>query len=54
MNFPQVYKEAARFGSSERVYRRIVLQLVEMSLIEKVDNQLKVIDLNKLSDFLNL
>jgi hypothetical protein len=54
VNFSQVYKEADRFGSSERVYRRVVKQLVEMRLIEKVDNQLKVTHLDKLSDFLGL
>ncbi|PSU49364.1 Crp/Fnr family transcriptional regulator [Photobacterium frigidiphilum] len=52
VNFTQVYKEAERFGCSERVYRRVVNQLLEMGLVEKLDNQLEVKSIDKLSDFL--
>ena len=52
VNFSLMYKEAERFGTSERVYRRVVLQLIEMQLIIKSDNQLLVNDLAKLKSFI--
>ncbi|WDE08896.1 Crp/Fnr family transcriptional regulator [Thalassomonas viridans] len=52
VNFAHVYKEAERFGCSERVYRRVVNQLLEMNLVEKTSNQLQVKDIAKLSEFL--
>jgi len=52
VNFAQVYKEAERFGCSERVYRRVVNQLIALELIEKSDNQLKVKDIEALSRYL--
>lgn len=54
VNFSQIYKEAERFGSSERVYRRVVMQLIEMQLIIKNGNQLLVNDLDKLHSYLEL
>ncbi|WP_076412747.1 Crp/Fnr family transcriptional regulator [Shewanella sp. UCD-KL12] len=54
VNFTHVYKEAERFGCSERVYSRVVNQLVDMGLIEKRENQLQVIDIDQLSQFLEL
>ncbi len=54
VSFTHVYKEAERFGCSERVYSRVVNQLLEMGLIEKRDNQLHVSDIDKLSQFLEL
>lgn len=53
VNFLLVYKEADRFGCSERVYRRVVNQLVDMDLIEKIDNQLQVKHVDKLIEFLS-
>jgi len=52
VNFSQMYKEAERFGTSERVYRRVVIQLIEMQLITKSDNQLLVNDLGKLQSYI--
>ncbi|MCG9752229.1 Crp/Fnr family transcriptional regulator [Vibrio brasiliensis] len=52
VNFSQIYKEAERFGSSERVYSRVVTQLIEMQLIVKSGNQLVVKDRTKLKSFL--
>ncbi|MDX1301422.1 Crp/Fnr family transcriptional regulator [Photobacterium sp.] len=52
VNYSLVYKEAERFGTSERVYRRVVKQLIEMQLIIKSDNQLLVNDLDKLHRFI--
>ncbi|QYK15012.1 Crp/Fnr family transcriptional regulator [Shewanella rhizosphaerae] len=52
VNFAQVYKEAERFGCSERTYSRVVLQLVELGLVEKVNNQIKVKNIEKLSAFI--
>ncbi|QFU23936.1 Crp/Fnr family transcriptional regulator [Shewanella eurypsychrophilus] len=54
VNFSHVYKEAERFGCSERVYSRVVNQLLDMDLIEKRDNQLHVKDLQKLAQFLEM
>lgn len=52
INFTQVYKEAERFGCSERVYRRVINQLIELDLVFKQDNQLHIKSIDKLSDFL--
>ena len=52
VNFAHVYKEAERFGCSERVYRRVVNQLLEMDLVEKNNNQLQVKNIEKLTEFL--
>ncbi|MBL4814866.1 MAG: Crp/Fnr family transcriptional regulator, partial [Shewanella sp.] len=54
VNFSHVYKEAERFGCSERVYSRVVNQLLDMDLIKKIGNQLHVKDLPKLAKFLEM
>jgi CRP-like cAMP-binding protein len=53
INFTQGYKEAERFGCSERVYRRVVSELLSMGFVEKISNQLEVKDIDVLSEFLN-
>ncbi|WP_025822385.1 Crp/Fnr family transcriptional regulator [Shewanella marina] len=50
--FSQVNKEAERFGTSSRVYRRAVKTLVEAGLVEKVDSQLRIIDRAGLQQFI--
>ncbi|WP_417345255.1 Crp/Fnr family transcriptional regulator [Ferrimonas sp.] len=50
----KLYQEAARFGCSERVYRRVVVQLTELGLLEKREGRLEIIDQEKLSAFLDL
>lgn len=52
INFSQGYKEADRFGCSERVYRRAISELLKMGFIVKSENQLQVKDINELSIFL--
>ncbi|RTR38014.1 Crp/Fnr family transcriptional regulator [Shewanella canadensis] len=54
VSFSHVYKEAERFGCSERVYSRVVNQLLDMALIKKVDNQLHVKDIEALTAFLSM
>ena len=54
VNFSHVYKEAERFGCSERVYSRVVNQLLDMDLIKKIGNQLHVKDMPKLAKFLEM
>lgn len=46
--------EAARFGTTERVYRRAVNDLIEQGLIEKRDGQLRVKDAAALKAYLEL
>ncbi|ELP3325390.1 Crp/Fnr family transcriptional regulator [Vibrio sp. Vb2133] len=42
--FDKVNQEAERFGTSGRVYRRVVKDLIEKGLITKTDNGLEIID----------
>ncbi|MCZ4338480.1 Crp/Fnr family transcriptional regulator [Shewanella colwelliana] len=50
--FEQLYREADRFGCSERVFRRVIGQLQTMGLAEKVNHQVKVVDPSKLRAFI--
>ncbi|USD37065.1 Crp/Fnr family transcriptional regulator [Ferrimonas sp. SCSIO 43195] len=50
----KLYQEAARFGCSERVYRRVVAQLTELGLLEKRGGRLEVVSQDKLTAFLDL
>ncbi|WP_064609474.1 Crp/Fnr family transcriptional regulator [Photobacterium sp. J15] len=52
VNFSLVHKEAQRFGCSERVYSRVVKQLIDAKLVKKENNQLEVINIEKLCRFL--
>lgn len=52
INFAQAYKEAERFGCSERTYSRVVHQLLDLGFVEKIGNQLKVKNIEKLSAFI--
>ncbi|NOI67510.1 Crp/Fnr family transcriptional regulator [Vibrio sp. 99-8-1] len=51
-SFPTVTSEAERFGCDERVYRRVISQLIKLNLIEKKDNNINIIDEAKLGDFI--
>ncbi|KZL19300.1 DNA-binding transcriptional activator YeiL [Pseudovibrio axinellae] len=52
LQFERVFREAERFGCSERVYRRAVSQLLEQGLVEKTGRVLKVADKDKLERYL--
>ncbi len=52
IQFERVFKEAERFGCSERVYRRAVSQLIEQGLAEKRGRELKVASKDKLERYL--
>lgn len=46
------YQEAARFGCGQRVYRRVIAQLIRQGLIEKREGQLAITDRQRLTEFL--
>lgn len=46
-------REAERFGTSSRVYRRAVSELIKLGLVEKQGNELIVCNMNNLKAFLN-
>ncbi|MDF5528209.1 Crp/Fnr family transcriptional regulator, partial [Vibrio parahaemolyticus] len=50
--FDKVNQEAERFGTSGRVYRRAVKDLIEKGLITKTDNGLEIIDALALKAFI--
>ncbi len=52
IQFERVFREAERFGCSERVYRRAVSQLIDLGLVEKRDRELKIADKHKLERYL--
>lgn len=52
IQFERVFREAERFGCSERVYRRAVSQLIENGLVEKRGRELKVANHTKLERYL--
>ncbi|ABV38287.1 cyclic nucleotide binding protein, putative [Shewanella sediminis HAW-EB3] len=52
ISFRQLYREAERFGCSERVFRKVVAQLQTLGLVEKVEHQLKILDMEKLEAFI--
>jgi len=47
VDFSQVYREAERFGCSERTYRRVINQLMEENLIQKQSNEYVICDVEK-------
>lgn len=51
--FDKVKQEAERFGTSSRVYRRAVKELMDKGLIDKTDQGLIIIDESKLRSFLD-
>ncbi|MGF1720309.1 Crp/Fnr family transcriptional regulator [Vibrio kyushuensis] len=52
VNFDLVCKEAHRFGCSERVYRRVLKQLIDMDLLVKQGGLVAIRDPQALDDFL--
>lgn len=50
--FDKADKEAERFGTSSRVYRRAVKSLVEKGLIEKTNQGITIIDWKELEHFI--
>lgn len=53
MNFNEVYKEADRFGTSERAYRRVVARLIEKNLVERVNGVLEIKNFDEFKIYLN-
>ncbi|WP_133405896.1 Crp/Fnr family transcriptional regulator [Parashewanella tropica] len=51
-HFENQSDEAARFGCSERVYRRVIKQLLELEILRKREGHLAVLDIAKLTQFL--
>ncbi|QKJ87701.1 Crp/Fnr family transcriptional regulator [Paramixta manurensis] len=47
VDFSQVYREAERFGCSERAYRRVINQLIEERYIQKHANVYRINDMEK-------
>ncbi|WP_299017948.1 Crp/Fnr family transcriptional regulator [uncultured Photobacterium sp.] len=52
-SFDKAGQEAERFGTSSRVYRRAVKELIDKELIEKHGNEIRVIDIDALKVFLD-
>ena len=52
VDFSQVYREAERFGCSERTYRRVINQLIEEQYIQKVANEYVICDIDKFRQIL--
>lgn len=53
VSFDQVYKEAARFGCSERVYRRVVNQLIDKGLLSRDGAVLSMVDVETMKQFID-
>ena len=51
--YPTVNAEAERFATTERAYRRVVTELVEKGLIVRSNQGLKVVDIEKLSNYVD-
>ncbi|CEO38484.1 Crp/Fnr family transcriptional regulator [Photobacterium kishitanii] len=51
--FTKGYLEAERFGTSDRVYRRSVQQLITLGLIIKQKKKLEIVDMSKLKAYLD-
>lgn len=51
-SFNSSIKEAERFGTSDRVYRRAVKGLIELNLITKEKNKLVIVDRKKLEEYI--
>ncbi|MDX5593271.1 Crp/Fnr family transcriptional regulator [Pseudovibrio sp. SPO723] len=52
VQFDKVFREAERFGCSERVYRRAVNQLIDLELVEKTNSLLRITDIERLKRYL--
>ncbi|EKO3577878.1 Crp/Fnr family transcriptional regulator [Vibrio metschnikovii] len=52
-NFSKASQEAERFGTSSRVYRRAVNELIAQGLVEKTATGLTIVDEQELQRFLN-
>ncbi|POB70960.1 Crp/Fnr family transcriptional regulator, partial [Vibrio vulnificus] len=50
--FDKVNQEAERFGTSSRVYRRAVKELMDKGLVSKGENGLEIVDEEQLRRFL--
>ncbi|MCX8582995.1 Crp/Fnr family transcriptional regulator [Gilliamella sp. B2865] len=51
-NFQKNYLEAERFGTTDRVYRRAVNELIHLDIIHKVAGKLEIKDIDNLKDFI--
>ena len=51
-NFQKSYLEAERFGTTDRVYRRAVNELINLDIVHKVAGKLEIKDINKLKAFI--
>ena len=51
--YPTVNAEAERFATTERAYRRVVTELVEKGLVQRSNQGLQVVDIDKLSDYVD-
>ena len=51
-NFKKNYLEAERFGTTDRVYRRAVNELINLDIVHKVAGKLEIKDINKLKAFI--
>lgn len=52
-SFSKASQEAERFGTSSRVYRRAVNELIAQGLVEKTATGLTIVDEQELQRFLN-
>jgi len=52
VDFSQVYREAERFGCSERTYRRALHQLVDEKYLEKITSDYVICDIDKFRQLL--
>ncbi|WP_028862804.1 Crp/Fnr family transcriptional regulator [Psychromonas aquimarina] len=52
-SFDKVCMEAERFGTTSRVYRRVVKDLIEKGLVEKHGTEIRVIDTDALKFFID-
>ncbi len=53
VDFSQVYREAERFGCSERTYRRVITQLLEEGYLHKQATEYVIGDVEKFRQLLN-
>ncbi len=52
LSFDLAYKEAQRFGCSERTYSRAIHQLLDLGLVKKGQQTIEVVDIDALSNYL--
>ncbi|MCO6552647.1 MAG: Crp/Fnr family transcriptional regulator [Gilliamella sp.] len=51
-NFQKNYLEAERFGTTDRVYRRAVNELIKLDIVEKSEGKLEIKNIDKLKEFI--